>query len=682
MKETTLQSITNRIQNSQNVMPVVLAAIVGLLAGFGAIAFRYLIQAAHRLFFDVGGQLSAQVDFLHIEKSYIIVVPAIGMLIVSAMIRRWAIEAQGHGVPEVQYAVKREGGRIPLRVGLVKAIASALCIGSGGSVGREGPIVQIGCSLGSAVGQAARLQESGVKILVACGAAGAIGGTFNAPIAGVLFALEIILGNFAARSFGLVVISSVTATAVCHAFLGKQPAFALSHPFVLQSPWELPLYLVLGLLVGVISLTYMRSVYFFEDGFARWKSHPAFKALVGGLVIGALGFFGSEHIFGVGYKGVEMALQSVLPMRLLLLLLVLKMFATSITLGAGGSGGVFAPSLFIGAMAGSAFGLLVNQLFPAITAPAGAYALVGMAALFAGSAHAPITSILIVFEMTDDYKIILPLMLSVVVSYLIASRLNPDSIYTLKLRRRGGFAHPKTEVSILDTILVMDAMTTQYTSVHPEMTVSKLVRLLRKNLIRSCPVLDSDDRLVGIVTEYDIERALVDGHIQNSRVSEIMTTDLIHATPHETLRVVLRQIMGKDVHQIPVVDKENSQKLLGVLRRSEILWAYHELVDEHQRLLAKTGLGLPTHSTDSVQIEVEVRPEQSKLCFKKIRDLALPDHCIIAMLRRAGREVIPRGHTVIEPGDFLVLLTTRSHERQLRNWVAHLSRRAIHERPV
>lgn len=666
--------IFNFFQHSQDAAPALLAMVVGLLAGFGAIGFRYLIQAMQWLFFEGAGRLSAKVSFIDLGRSYIVVVPAVGMVLVTLIVRKWAIEAQGHGVPEVQYAVNKEGGRIRFRVVLIKALASALCIGSGGSVGREGPIVQIGSGLGSTIGQLARLRESEVKLLLACGAAAGIGATFNAPIAGVLFALEVILGSFAARSFGLVVLSSVTAVAVSHAFLGKQPAFELIQPFVLHSSWELPLYLVLGFFIGVISLGYVRSVYFFEAVFERWKFNPYVKAFLGGLAIGVLGFFGSEYIFGVGYQGVEMALKSDFTIQFLLLLLVLKILATSLTLGAGGSGGVFAPALFIGAMAGSAFGLTANQLFPTITAPAGAYALVGMAALFAGAAHAPITSVLILFEMTDDYKIILPLMLSVVVSYLVATKFSYDSIYSIKLRRRGGLTPPRTEAGILDLVLVSDAITTEYETVGLDFPVIELSKLFQKHHIHSCPVLDHDGCLVGIVTEFDVERALVDGNIDGYSVSDIMTSNLITSTPDESLRVVLSRFTQQDVHQIPVVEMEDKKKLLGVLRRSEILWAYNELVDEHQRLLAKTGVDLPADYRDSVQMEIRVRSQQSSLCFKKIRDIEVPDQCLIAILRRGDHAVIPRGDTVIEPGDVLLLITTPSHEKRLRNWVKQLEK--------
>ncbi len=660
------------IKNSESVAPALLALAVGLSAGFGAIAFRYLIQWAHWLFFEGGADLASSFPLFDLGRSYIIVVPVLGMILVTLIVRRWAPEAKGHGVPEVQYAVKKKGGRVRLRVAIIKSLASALNIGSGGSVGREGPIVQIGCSIGSNIGQLFKLSESEVKLLLACGAAGGIAGTFNAPVAGVMFALEVILGVFAARSFSLLVISSVTAVAVCQAFLGKQPAFELIQPFALQSFWEFPLYLMLGLFLAVISLAYVRSIYFFEEVFERWDFNVYLKAAIGGLGVGLLGFFGSELVFGVGYEGVEMALSGSFELYFLLALLLMKILATSFTLGAGGSGGVFAPSLFIGVMAGAAFGLIANQLFPAVTAPPGAYALVGMAAVFAGAAHAPITSVIIVFEMTDDYRIILPLMLAAGVSYLVSYGLSKDSIYTIKLRRLGGFAPPKPEVGILDVVVVRDAMTTDIKTARPDMSVTELSNFFEESGARSAPVLDRAGRLAGIVTDSDLQDLAVEGELEGFTVADIMTTHLITCTPDDSLLTAMQRLTKKDIHQLVVVDKEDSKKVRGLLPRSDILWAYNEFVDEQKELMQRECVEMPGGFEDYVQVEKEVAREDDNLAFQKIKDLALPRHCIIALIQRGEGILIPHGESVIEPGDVLVFLTTRSQQRKLNECIATL----------
>jgi chloride channel protein, CIC family len=665
---------------SENFGPVVLAISVGLIGGLGAWFFRWLIDMASGLFFTTGaGALSFP------GGTHVILFPVIGLVIVSVIVRRWAPEAEGHGVPEVMYAIRREGGRIRPRVAVVKVLASALCIGSGGSVGREGPIVQIGCTIGSWLGQVLKLGDRRVKLLVACGAAAGVGGTFNAPIAGVIFALEVILGSFAARSFGLVVISSVTSTAVCRAAMGEAHAFELSRVFTLRSYAELPIYLALGLLAGFAAVFFVRFLYLQEDLLGRWRVHPLLKATCGGLVVGVLGFVGIEYLgggylFGVGYDGIEAALDlggeagaGGLTIGILGALVLLKVLATSTTLAAGGSGGVFAPSIFIGAMLGGAFGLAMNAIFPETTAPAGAYALVGMGAVFAGTAHAPITSILILFEMTDEYEIILPLMIAVVVSYLVAAYVDPDSIYTIKVRRKGGYRDDRRPSSVLDSILVTDAMTMDHETVSPDESVESMAARFHEGHGHSACVVDADGRLVGIVSEFDVSSSLMAGPGERATVSDVMTRDLTTCRPGERLRDILERLADKDVRQIPVVDKEDPTKLVGILRRSEILWAYSELAVEHRNLLAKADVQLPADHRDSFKVEVDVLAGRKQLSFKRIREIHVPRECLCVLVRRADRSIIPNGNTRLEPGDVLVVVTTHGLEDRLREWVAGIT---------
>ncbi len=671
-----------RFRRSENVGPVAMAITIGLAGGVGAILFRYLIDLAQRLFFDGGSFLLDG----SLGSAYVIFLPAVGLLLVSLLVQNFAPEAQGHGVPEVMYAVARQGGRIRPRVVAIKALASAITIGSGGSVGREGPIVQIGSTIGSVLGQFFGLRERRVRLLVACGSAAGIAGTFNAPIAGVLFAMEVILGSFAARSFGLVVISSVTATAVCQAVLGSEPAFPLTHVFSMVSYWELPIYLALGLLAGLIGLFYVRVLYFLETLFDRWTWHYTAKAFIGGLVVGGLGylglrFLGGPYLFGVGYDGIGEALRlnsqvsldwglgASLTITAMLLLLGLKILSTSLSLAAGGSGGVFAPALFIGAMTGGAFGMAANALFPGVTAPPGAYALVGMGVAFAASAHAPITSILILFEMTKDYKIILPLMLAVVIGHLIASSLMRDSIYTIKLRRRGGLRGKKAQASVLDLVVVADAMCEEKVQVSPDLSAEDLAALLHGDQFDGCSVVQ-EDRLVGIVTRYDVEQALMSTGLSGKKVSDLMTKNPIVCTPDETLRHVLPRITDQDVGQLPVVSKEDPGQLLGILRRKQIFWAYGELMGEHHRLLDESGLNLDKEA-DSVQLQLELSPDHP-LAFRRLKEIRVPEQVLIVLLRRAGQAQIPRGDTVMEPGDVLSFLTTNAREDALKKWMEKL----------
>ncbi|MBS1884885.1 MAG: chloride channel protein, partial [Actinobacteria bacterium] len=414
--------------------------LVGVGSGLGAIGFRYLIEAFTWIFTGhtdpsaLGHFTNPHLAFL--GPFVVLIVPVLGGLLYGPLVYRFAPEARGHGVPEVMLAVHSNEGRIRGRVPIVKSLASAICIGAGGSVGREGPIVQIGSAIGSGLGQLTRLGGEHTKLLVACGAAGGIGATFNAPIAGVFFGLELILRDWETRSFGLVVLAGVVATAVGRIAFGSE-AFLTLPSFALVSGWEYPLYALLGLIAAMAGVAFIRVLYGMEDLADRlWRGPSWLRPACGGILLGVV-LLVLPEMYGVGYPVMENAIRGQYVVGLLLAFLLGKIVATSLTMAIGGSGGVFAPSLFIGAMLGSTFGIGAHDLLPEVTAGAGAYGLVGMAAVFAAAGRAPITAVLIVFELTGDYSIILPLMLAVVVATGLSRLLSEDSIYTLKLRRRG-----------------------------------------------------------------------------------------------------------------------------------------------------------------------------------------------------------------------------------------------------
>lgn len=650
-----------------------LAVSVGVFAALCAIVFRELISAAQYLFFDLGAVIGSSGpsglvgDVVH--GLHFLLAPALGLVLVVWLVGRFAPEAKGHGVPEVQHAVRSGGGRMRPRVVLVKAVASAVTIGSGGSVGREGPIVQVGSAVGSTIGQLLGLGKEELRLLVASGAAAGIGATFNAPIAGVVFALEVILGSFAARSFGLVVISSVSATALSGAVLGREPAFRLAEAFTLVSEAELPLYAILGVGLGLAAVLYVRVLHTTESLFERWSIGATGKAAVGGLLVGSMAFFGSSLLFGVGYEGIDMALAGQLTLSVLAMLAVLKIVATAVTLGAGGSGGVFAPALFIGAMFGGAYGEVVNLLMPSLTAPSGAYALVGMAGLFGSAAHAPMTAVLILFEMTDNYQIILPLMLTVGLSYLIASRVHAESVYSVKLRRLEGPKQADREGSVLDLLLVEDALVENVETVRPDMSVGSLASFARSRRLRSWPVVDADDELVGIVTETDVEWGLVQGVGEVATVVDIMTKNVVTLRPSDSLRTAFRVFGDRDVQLIPVVSEDEGPHLVGALRRHEMIWAFKTISEEHDRLLGSMAPAGTLADAGTVQLEAVAYRHGSALTGKRIRDLDLPEGTLITLIRRASGPLVPRGDTRVEPGDVLVVLGARGDEHLIREWI-------------
>jgi CIC family chloride channel protein len=414
---------------SQNYL-ILLSVVVGLLTGLGSVGFIRMLGAITRFSREVIG--GGSLGFL--GSASVVLLPALGGLMAGPLIERFAKEAKGHGVPEVMMALSTRGGRIRKRVAMIKILASSLTIGFGGSAGREGPMVQIGATLGSAIGQSARLASRSVRTLVACGAAGGIAATFNAPIAGAIFAVEVLVGRIHTE-FLPVLLTSVSSCIVARSFLGDHPSFVVP-AYQLAGPWELVPYFVMGLALGFAAVGYVKLLYAAEDVFDGWAFPAALKPAIGGLMVGVvLRFF--PQVFGTGFPAIESALWARFPWELLLALFAAEMVANCATLGSGGSGGVFAPGLYMGCMLGGAFGALVHTIAPEATGGPGAYAMVGMAAFFAAEAKAPMTALLILFEMTNDYRIMLPLMAATVGAVSVSHRLLPQSIYTLKLHRRG-----------------------------------------------------------------------------------------------------------------------------------------------------------------------------------------------------------------------------------------------------
>ncbi|MGQ9570858.1 MAG: chloride channel protein, partial [Thermodesulfovibrionales bacterium] len=436
------------------------------------------------------------------------------------------------------------------------------------------PIVQIGSTIGSSLGQLFKLSEEKVKILVACGAAGGIAATFNAPIAGIFFALEVILGDYALRFFSSVVLSSVTATVISRSFLGDHPAFMVP-AYQLLSVWEIPLYFIFGFFAAFTALLFVKSLYKCEDIFNSWKIAEYIKPAAGGLIIGLIGLF-YPQIFGVGYEAIELALYGKIAFWLVFILVFIKIFATSITIGSGGSGGVFAPSLFIGAMLGESYGKLTQFLFPEYGIPSGACALVGMGSVFAGASHAPISAILIMFEMTGNYKIILPLMITCIISTLVVRRFTKESIYTLKLRRRGVDIQKVREKDLMDKITVSEAMVKNVVTLEESLTVKNVEQLLKStHKHKGFPVLDSKGNLVGMVTRKDINETIINGQA-DTPLREIMNKDIVICYPDGDLKTALQKLATRGIGRIPVVERSNPLCLLGLITRENIIDSYNE----------------------------------------------------------------------------------------------------------
>ncbi|UCF78306.1 MAG: chloride channel protein [Candidatus Eiseniibacteriota bacterium] len=558
--------------SDENNLIIGLSIVIGVSVGLGSLVFRFLLEGAKTLLFDgLAGPEGTPTYLL------VILIPAIGGLLVGPIIHFFASEAKGHGVPEVMSAVALRGGIIRRRVAMAKAVASAICIGSGGSAGREGPIVQIGSAIGSGIGQFARMSTQRLRVLVGCGSAAGIAAVFNAPIAGVMFALEVILGDWGIRTLSPVVLSSVLASVTSRLAVGDKVAFRVPE-YHLVSAWEMPIYSLLGILAGIVAVLFIRSLYKMEDLFESLKVPGYLKPAIGGLLVGVLGFF-FPQIFSDGYPAVNAALTGQLGLLLLVALVFAKIGATSFTLGSGNSGGIFAPSLFIGAMLGAAVGSVAHTFLPELTATSGAYALVGMAAVVGGTTHAPITAMLIIFEMSNDYSIILPLMLCAAISTLVSSQISKESIYTLKLARRGINLKRGVEVNVMGSITVESIMLQRVNTVPASQTLADFLKFLQGTTETSFPVVDDSGRLVGVLSLEHVREVLLNesraGLEQILIVQDIADTDPPTLHPGHTLNDAMMRFGKRDSDRLPVVDP-GTLELKGIVKRSDVINAYNK----------------------------------------------------------------------------------------------------------
>jgi chloride channel protein, CIC family len=642
-----------------------LAIAVGAGAGGGAVVFRYLILEFTRLFSGhddysaAGHAINPMVPGLGIY--FVVFAPVVGGLIYGVLIDRFAREARGHGVPEVMLAVAEHGGRIRPQVAVIKSLASALCIGSGGSVGREGPIVQIGSALGSTLGQWVRIPESRLRLLVACGAAGGISATFNAPIAGVFFGLELILRDFEVESFGVVVLASVLADIIGRAAFGSHPFLQLP-PFTLASPWEYLLYAGLGILATAVGLAFIRVLYGTEDALdGLWKGPEWLRPAVGGILLGLL-LLALPQMYGVGYPVLEGAIRGNYALGFLCLLLIGKIVATSLTIGIGGSGGVFAPSLFMGAMLGTAYGLLLHHVMPGIVASPGAYGLVGMGAVFAGAAQAPITSVLIIFELTGDYRIILPLMFAVVLATGLSSVLTRDTIYTLKLRRRGIDIRRGRAANFMEILTVADAMRPVPPPLSGHLALNEMITRFTEESRDALPIVDDQGAFQGTVTARQVEQAMRDNALDATAHDLAQETPALH--PGQSLEQALGQLVRHEASGLPVVDLTD-RRVIGWVTHRDVLRAYNERLEQGVAEVASRAAALP-------RPEAGLRPRPSILrgyrivdleltsdrapAGQHVRDLPWPPASLLLAIRRDGVSVVPTGDTQLRKGDRLAVL--------------------------
>lgn len=565
-KEKLLYAV-DRFKTSDHLFMIIVPIIIGILGGLGAYVLKYLIHFFQDLFWGNEQYIA--------EWYYQLLIPAGGAFIVGLIIYYFSREAKGHGVPEVMEAISLRNGVIRSRVVASKAVASALTIASGGSVGREGPIIQIGSAIGSALGQMFKLSKRRMQTLVGCGAAAGIAAAFNAPIAGAMFSVEILLGDFAVSQFSPIVISSVTATVISRAFYGNYPAFTVPK-YELVHWMELIPYAILGIVAGLVAILFVKVLYFFEDKFDAINIPDFYKTTVGGLMLGGIGI-AFPQVFGVGYHAMDLTFHNQMGIWLLLALVFVKILASSFTLGSGASGGIFAPSLFMGAMTGGFFGNILNKLFPNVTGSPGAYALVAMSAVVAATTHAPITAILIIFEMTGDYKIILPLMIATIIS-LVVTKFQKGSIYTLKLMRRGVNIHQGKEVNVLKSMKVKDVMRDSIEIVQPGSSMTDLIEKFVTSQHHYFYITDENGNINERISQVELSPIAPQYETLKDFVlaKDIATPNMITVNEEDNLDAVMRHFGNENVGELPVVSSQDPTKILGTVWRLDVITAYNK----------------------------------------------------------------------------------------------------------
>jgi CIC family chloride channel protein len=566
-------------------------AIVGICSGLTAVLFRYLILGIGTLFVFIPQVVGLWGWAL---------IPALGGCFVAVIVLKYAPETKGHGIPQVMEAYALRGGKINPRVPLLKSISSAITIGSGGSVGREGPIAQIGAGIGSIFAEYFKFNKRETKTMVVAGLSSALAATFNAPLGGALFGIEVIAGGIIGFALLPVILASVVAVAISQAILGAAPSF-ISPTFTMSGFVELPFFLVLGIALGIISVVMIRGLYIVEDFFEHlrvWKySLPAIGGLLTGItalivlylnaplgytVTAPPGELNYPAIMASDYFFMDAVLLGQVGLGALIIFGILKIIATWFTLGSGGSGGFFAPTFFVGAAFGGAMGILFDTALPGVAEKPMIFALVGIAALFAGVERSPITCIVMIMEMTGDFLMILPLMIAVSSAYLVSSLIEPNSVETLKLVRRGIHIRQGRHIGALHTIKVSEIMTKEPTTLSPLMKTSEVLEIIDKTHHTKFPVVDDFNNVLGILIAEDLfHEPPEDGHERT--VQELMNPEFLHLSPQCTMDSAMKEMIKRDEGHAVIVDPKDPRRMLGYITKADVLKAYDLSIIRLQR---------------------------------------------------------------------------------------------------
>ena len=669
------------LANREDRVFFLLIGLIGVISGLLGLTTELLIGFVQKVLWGSSGSLMEIVP--KVARWRVVAAPALGGVLLGLILwlsrRRLKGEASGEGMASLIEAVALSGGKISPRPVLINALAAIVTVGSGGSLGREGPMTRLGAMVSSWMGQRFDLPPHRLKILVGCGAAAGLAATYNIPIGGTLFAMEVILGNFALEIFGPIVAASVIATLIARSLTGNEPLYA-APDYVLSSGWEMFLYVGLGIVGAFASVAFMIGVSWGGAGFkklSKMKLLPRpFQPVVGMALLGVLGLY-MPYALGRGTGLINMALagELKLPTRLalpedftILLLLglaVVKLAATAITRGSGGSGGLFTPSLAFGALVGGAYGYWAHSLWPHAASPYGAYAAVGMAAVMAGTSHAPISAILILFEFTGNYDLILPVMVASILSSLIARRLRPHSIYTESLRGRGVDLPWRMEEAVLAGLKAENLVRADTTTLKPGDSYGDVVQKFLSTRRQRLLVVGADGKLLGAISLHDIKSALEHPEM----VTAVVAYDLMVPVGQvlkkdERLHRATEIFAHSDFERLPVVDEDGT--FLGVIAKRDLLAVYAQEVLGRPALLTTFVSSQDSQSRQYVEIppdfSLRLVPAPEELVGKTLAEARLPQvlGARVMEIRRRGKTgeevVVPSAETRLEPGDLLLLL--------------------------
>lgn len=571
------RALSTRSSHEHTVFMIV-ASVLGIVCGLVAVIFEKMIGFFTTAFFQIPAGLFSGHPSVY-AWLVIPLIPAVGGLLLGLLTWWFKMGGETGSAAEVMKWTAVDGGVVRPRTVWFRTLATSIFLGSGGSGGREGPIAQICGALGSTIGQTLNASSDRLRLLVGCGAAAGIAASFNAPIAGVIFTVELVLADFNVISFLPIVISSVMATTVKRLLLGDIPVFH-APAYTLVSPWEIFLYALLGVFCGLAARLFFVTSFAADDFFKKKvKVHNALKPAIGGFIVGLIGIFTPE-VFGNGYDTMTKMLAGDMTIYLAFALIFLKIIATAISLGSGGSGGIFAPSLFIGCMVGGVFGYVVNFAAPGYTASPGAYAMVGIGAVMSAVAQAPLTNILMGYELTGNYQIILPVMTACIMATFVITRFSGESLYTEKLKRRGIKLWRGRDLSVMDRILVGEVMVDRVTTIPESAPFKRIMELITTSRDSYFPVVDAEGRLSGIISIQNVREILLDSAELADIVvaKEIATENVITVTDDNNLNEAMERFAIKDIEQLPVVKASDPRRIVGMLRRTDVLAAYKKEV--------------------------------------------------------------------------------------------------------